>query len=462
MIIAAHSNLISGLYIIGFELLLPLVLSFFLQRLISAQNINTLYNRKQPLRLAKTRLSLFCNYGLSTRNHARIASLLGSAVLVLTMIGSFSINGNSRKAIVLKMAHLRVSPSIRDKDVINFMEHVSPDGLSVSATFAMARDASVCFVSNRTSITRYFAVGSYDGNMSALADYNSFNTLNISCANARKGFVKGTLIHEQFRFERSLILKVLDYCKHAYLPIRNRTGMWQGEAIVNCNGTMAEVMETWCARYSYYICVTQLEMDVGFSLWYAKLGPTGVMHSRIPYYYSEIAASTKMMQSTAHMMATGVMHHFGKAETMSRLSIKSNVNVQVESGDEFQTEVSTWLFLSTAATAVMITAMVCIWALIVWKMYVVGRELKGRNTVSGAMDIMLLAAAVARDGNGRREALENDIVVVGVNPDNAHVGPLAPAVVEGGEFEEHKVEGRYRRPLQGYSLNLVAAKSASS
>eukprot|EP00178_Gracilaria_changii_P015771 TRINITY_DN4433_c0_g1_i1.p1 TRINITY_DN4433_c0_g1~~TRINITY_DN4433_c0_g1_i1.p1 ORF type:complete len:471 (+),score=57.28 TRINITY_DN4433_c0_g1_i1:158-1570(+) len=459
MRIAVHSNLISGLYFIIFETLLPLFLSFALQKLISAYNLHTIYNRKQPLHLTKTRLSIVCTYGISSAKHARLASILGSLVLLLCILGSFSIDGRSRRATTLNNAQYFITAASGDDEMIDFAQHISANGTMVSAAYIMARAASNCRVQNVGTRIMFSAVGSYDGDINLISHARSSLPSNLTCAYEQNGFRNGaTFVQEhtsqERRFGRDCQLfneysETIANDSSLALARKRRNGtIWEARAHIRCSKGDAEVMQTWCASFENLLCLSQVRLDGRFFVMFqvfesAIAFPRAVI---IAPRYTEQAERSRTMQSAVFLMARSLNPDVAGALGLSRVSIKRNTKVEMDAGEVLETEIIVWLIIVTAGLATVLTLSVCILALIRWRQYVVQHGLKEKNSLSGAMGIMSLAAEVVGDDHG--EGLISDGVIVGVNGNERRVGPFAKEKIGGGEFDENCVEGRCRQRMR--------------
>eukprot|EP00178_Gracilaria_changii_P002999 TRINITY_DN14402_c0_g1_i1.p1 TRINITY_DN14402_c0_g1~~TRINITY_DN14402_c0_g1_i1.p1 ORF type:complete len:494 (+),score=41.38 TRINITY_DN14402_c0_g1_i1:1619-3100(+) len=436
MIIRAHSNIVSGLYVMVFELLVPLILGFALQKYISTCNHRALRNGKHSLRLTTTRISAFADYGITSRARARLTSSLGCFALVLTIVGSFAIDDRSRMSTTFVNAQLQSAITNTSNNIIDFTKHVSENGVRVSGTFLFSSSALVCHQVDSSEELFYSAVGSFDEDMESLSYLRTeVPTVNYSCAYARNGFVNGVQVREKY-FDR------IEFDLNC-LPVSNITvresSVWQVNASSSCSDV--EILGFWCANFEKLVCVMQVGIDQRYVLIVVTRGVGNSASLRRRESSQNYMMHSRMLKSAAYLIATETFSGFTEAFALSRMSIMRNSLVEVEAGEVLETEVSSGLFLGTAGVATVITIIACLVSFLNWREHVVKNDLSGKNSLSGAMDVMLLAATFV--GNGECVGT-NEGVVVGVSGHEPRVGPLLGMKVGRTEFEEQHVRGRLR------------------
>ena len=94
MRINISADIVNGIYNFVEAALIILLLSF-LRTTISWNNLKTVYDGRKPLQLKRTRLSILCDPGLAPLNVGRVAVLLATVVVVLTVTGGLGIVGKT-------------------------------------------------------------------------------------------------------------------------------------------------------------------------------------------------------------------------------------------------------------------------------------------------------------------------------------------------------------------------------
>ncbi|KAI0564342.1 hypothetical protein FGB62_27g18 [Gracilaria domingensis] len=396
-----------------------------------------MHNRKSSIRLTTTRLQGVVGFGITSKKSARLTSLLGCAALILTVIGSFSIDGASRKATKFVTMPFFVAVTNSTSDFIDFTKHVSTDGSRVSATILLARMALSCSVWSETEYQNYPAVGDFDGleSIDSVVHPRELILSNFSCTAEEEKFV-GV---QPFSVDSPYIEDVDESCRLNTSLSRGQDSLWQGNFSLSCDGI--EILEAWCASFQFLACSMRVRQGTRQLYMYTVPGVAGqTPQLRLLTWTAFQSFPSQFLKSAAYLMGTGWPDE--QAFYLSRVDIKRNVPVEVEDGDVFETEVSVPLFLSTAGVVTVGTVMVCVVALISWRQHVVKRGLSGKNGFNGAMDILLLAAEMGAD---EEEIAAKGEVVVGVSRGEPRVGPMFESSVGSNKFDEHGVDGRLRR-----------------
>lgn len=153
--------------------------------------------KKEAVLVKSTRLSFFADYGITTPLVGRLAVITGTFVVVLTAIGSFSIDGGSRggtKTIIAKRVVLHAS---RPEEVVDYSKHVSVDGRRVSGTYLLTRDAALCGRQNSTFRSLSSMMANPDKlNLTSVEYYAETLTTNVSCLVKAEGFRNRLLLLE--------------------------------------------------------------------------------------------------------------------------------------------------------------------------------------------------------------------------------------------------------------------------
>ena len=439
MKISVGSNIVAGIYFVLLEIVLFILLGYAIQVYLSCHNLRRLHKGKELILVKNTRLSVVVDYGITTPFLGRAAAITGTTVLFLTIIGSFAIDGSSRPALktaIAKSVVLHADP----EELVDYSKHVSTDGTRVSGTYLLTREVSRCSGSNGTmSIMHSMVAGQFD--LDSIVYRVSTIPRNVTCRVKHNGFQDHALPSEK------VILGVSpEGCKYS-LPFSSReSGVWSDEAQIT--GCKFQAVQTWCARFTNYVCVTQARHSLGYTKIYAILEsivPLGPITWDKEIY--ETAADERVLQSLAYLLATGVDYRISALRAAAISFVKVNEPVQILSGKINETDINVLLLALTAGTSVFVTLLLAVLAFWSWRKDVVGVNLRGYNAMNSATNAMVCAASIIREDADYKVPKEG--ILVGVSRRAPYVGPLRDFEEQellddqGLKYEEDEIRGRH-------------------
>ena len=415
-----------------------------MQALVSNHNIRRMFKNKETLNLTGSESWTPLEYGITTPLLSRTMAVTGTIVLLLTIVGSFAIDGETgtgTKSVIAKSVVVRARGF---EEAIDFSKHISESGRRVSGTLLLARAARVCGEVSTTTITAYSMVGGEMNLDSTVYDVNE-PVANSTCRSEVDGF------QEHIIFQLKLLsgMGVVEGCKYDMTaPTEGDSGVWPGNATIR--GCELEAIETWCANFAQSVCIGLARHSEGF-LHLVRVGVngSGPLHPVrvIPVFYG-IADDKRILQSMAYLFAVGFESDFVILRTMAWSVAKMNEPVEILTGAEPKTLINIWLLGFTAGTALLVTVFMVVVTLVSWKKNSFDKELRGCNGVSSALGVMVCAASISRGEDDYEVPKEG--ILVGVSRRVPHVGPLHDFEErdllndQGNVYDERELEGRDR------------------
>lgn len=421
-----------------------LLLSCAVERFFSYHNLQLLHNNKKVIHVKDTRLSLITGYGVTTPFLGRAAAITGTVVLLLTAIGSFSIDGSSRRGTRTMIARRVVLQVSRPEEVVDYSKHVSADGFRVSGTYVLALAASHCDKINNTNRSWYSMMTSTDAlNLNSIEYPPSVLATNISCRLQIEGFQDEVIQSGDLLRNDS----VSDGCtfKQSRLTVRE-SAVWSETAQID--GCELYATQTWCANYSVIACVTQTKHPKGFSTvhWTSR---SVVLRSSLHWekFYSKIPDERRALQSLAYLVATRVEPRFERLRRVASSFVKIDEPIQELAETIEETNINIWLLVFTAGISLFLTFLFVLLAFAAWRKNMICEDLRGFNAMSSAMNFMACAASIAC-GDEDSE-IPGEGILVGVSRRVPYVGPLTHSEEQelqdgqGVMYDENEIEGRH-------------------
>ena len=445
MNISVSSNIVAGIYFVFLELLLVLLLNYAVQMCFSYHNLRLLHQKKQVIFVKGTRLSFFAGYGITTPLLGRVAAIIGTIVLLLTVIGSFSIDGSSRPGMKTVIARRVVLLASQPEELVDYLKHVSADGLKVSGTYVLANSASMCIKGNRTVSSWYSMMSDTDNLKLDSMEYSpSESPRNASCLYEEEGFRDRLLLQEH----RKLKTRPGGSCHYDQLPSAPRElEVWS--ATIRIQRCKFIAVHTCCAKFQSFFCVTEAKHPLGYSVivFYFQRGERKP-DVFVDGIYLQSPFGKRALQSLAYLLATGVGPGIANARHVARSYVKEDEPVQkLVEGDIAETNINIWLLVSTTGTSLSLTFIFVVIFLGFGRKDMISGNLRGFNAMSSAMDIMACAASSAHGDEDSEVPIEE--ILVGVSRRVPYVGPLADYEEQelldgrGVTYDESEIEGRY-------------------
>lgn len=397
------------------------------------------------VRLTETRLALVTDYGLTTNTTGRVAAIIGTVLVALIIIGSFSIDGRTRRPlneVVEKNVVIAINSS---EEAVDYRDHVSEDGKRVSGTFILTREAATCVDIEGEISTWYSSVNNLRDIDSVTFDGRLF-PINSTCRRKSEGYDN----QESFktRFLRGREIEESRKCR--YIIGEQEPGSKLSKTTATLSSCDMEIFETWCAHYSGFVCISQARtFDGGYFMIY-NVGESAWYANRIffDHYVFEHPFPTNAVRSAAYLFATGAEHEPVLLHVITRSTVKVDSFVPLLSECVQETNINLALLLGTAGTALFVTAVVAVAAFFSYWRDIVAPGRHDCNRFNSATDAMLCAASAALDGD--IDGLVQTGVFIGVSREEPHVGPLRKEEMDdlksGGGlfFEEELLRGRRR------------------
>lgn len=419
------SNIISGIYDVLFEILLPILLGLFVRSCLSSWNVRCLFHKNQTIRLEGTRLAVFVDTGLSTRTASRVLATVGGLIVLLTIAGSPSINGVSRPATAIVTGHTVITNATSPDELIDFTKHVSEDGERASATYHLAMEAVKCRTLNST-------LNVFNPSIGQIEDLTSVNVLrfnhvanNSKCWNEGDGFKAKVLTSSRVLKNETLFSE----CFVEQFDFTNSSSkMWRQNIVLrNCAANMTYV---WCATYEHPYCIGPAISAEGHSVIYLLLrqGEQPLFLPEQPntadMVVSDYAFHEKSIKSMAYLFSIPGPLMYTEYWVMVRSAVKQNVRIPKYVTDELvqSTEIDAILFSCTAGLALISTFAIALVAFFLWWQNVQMPGRKECNSLNSAEDAM--RCAVANAFHKPDYQIPREGILVGVSRKRPHVGPI--------------------------------------
>lgn len=439
MIIGVSSNIVNGIYILVFDVLLHIFLGWLIRLFLSCRNLNHLHGEGEILQLTNSRLAVAVDYGLSTKVQARTSIAVGTIALTLTIIGGFAIDGRSRLGTTEIVARNVVRIAETADEVLDYSKHVSEDGMKVSGTFLLAREATLCRRSDHAKLTFFSTVNNLIDVRSLEFDRMT-NLLNSTCRTKMNGFEEIAVVRTNFIDIR----EELAQCSFFEEGMESTAGLAPGRA--EFQGCDLQIVDTWCARYKNHVCVSQVRSTEGYFLFYNALeSQFGRNRIAVDTIGSRSQMDTNIVKSAAFLRGMDMEQNTDKLRIMASSTVTQNHRVIAYKGEVQETVIDLPLLLGTTGVALLATVFVAVGAYVSWKKVAKDSGRMRFNGFNSAMDCMQCAVHVV-DGIKTEGKTEN--VLVGVSRREPHVGPLRATELDDFEdnggiyFDEGALHGR--------------------
>ena len=198
------------------------------------------------------------------------------------------------------------------------------------------------------------------------------------------------------RSEKGIRRVSIGGCKYSLQFSLRESGIWSDTG--QTDACKFKAVQTWSAKFTNYVCVTQARPSLGYTKLYAILEsivPLGPITWDAEIY--ETAADERGLQSLAYLLATGVDYRISALRAAATSFVKVNEPVQMLSGKINETEINVLLLALTAGTSVFVTLLLAVLAFSSRRKDVVGGNLRGCNAMNSATNAMVCAASGIRE-----------------------------------------------------------------
>ncbi|KAI0562870.1 hypothetical protein FGB62_50g215 [Gracilaria domingensis] len=355
--------------------------------------------------------------GLAALWLSRLLALLATLFTALLTAGAFAFVGSTEPVYQSVSVRNKVVPATRG-NYIDFRQHISPDGLNVSATFHLLFSPS-CVRSGYRTKTTYARTNDLH-NLNDTRWSRDDILLNSTCINEENGFVEEILDTEQFGLPTYgtedciylMAFAILDaHADHTPPELSAFNGSCPyRDPEVRCSVSILSDNAIEC------IVSIRVQDDFGgFTLFHLSFGQERFVArfhvSRRPE--REDAKVLESMAFIASMMPEESAVLFREAVT-SR--VEENATVQKVVGERNVTQVNVGLILATLTSAMALLLAVAIVAAVMWVRVVWLKGRRGYNSFNSNEDALASAAETLRWHNDCGTArAEEEMVVRGLN-----------------------------------------------
>lgn len=434
MIVPVSSNILSTIYIITFELILPTVLSNLITSVHT--KVNSFQLSKGPgIVLARSKLDYLVNHGFSTKLISRFSSAVAVVSFLLTLIGSFSIDGLSRPHFVPITVPVITTLATSSSTFLNFSAHISIDSGLVSATFLLAFHGATCNLSNDKKVDYYSAFNNFIDLNSIQFDVFSFN--NSTCVRQESGYQNAIL----WTRKHDAVDSDFPYCRFSVSKHIDRNSV--RNVSINVRGCKHKFVSAIAASYFFYTTVVQLKSPQGYDLFISSHSTSPenttdiklekfVLRNRIPFH-------SRMMESIAFLDASNAGIVLETILVLAQTRVERDKTVIKNVGKEMASEVNLRLLFATAGVSLGIVMAVAFVRIVVG----IVLDANEMNGLSSAADCMTEARYVAGEDGGR-------MIWIGLRREGWSVGPVGENDLKEGEMgewmslDEQKISGRLR------------------
>lgn len=433
MIIPVSSNILTISYIISFEILLQVAFSYLVSSIFVTLN-NHWLAKPHGLLLCRSRLDKLVNFGLSARKVSRTFSLLGIISFILTVIGSFSINGKSSPNFVVATAPVMTALTKASSPYLDYSKHVSPDATRVSATFLLASQSMLCGSHTSFDVEMFSVMNNYSDLLSV--SHSPETPSNSTCISQEFGYQNAVLYKSsQYPFDIDL-----SSCNFSVaVMMKPNTHEIVNGSVFNCE---AEFVSAVTANYYRIFLIMQIKTSLGYLFvfrdggLYPNYAPIrhfmGIPHLKDTPYDDQV------LLSTAYIYAVGTLVSPIDAFWIAQTEVRRNGRVLKIDGQKRESVVNEKMFMATAGMALGLFITTGLLRIGICFQF---REGEG-NGLCSAADCMKEARKLLREGD------EGD-VWIGFRQNDLSVGPVGAKDVQEGLngawrlIDEGKVDGRY-------------------
>lgn len=390
MRIGQSSSVVSAVYAILFDILLPILLAWLVRILLSSRNLKLIYDDRKRFSLGPTRLAIFVHQGLSPIATGRFIASITTIIILLTMVGAFSINGISRRERIPQKFRLLVDTA-SPEEVIDFKRHLSEDGSLVSGTVLLLRQSSFASFGNKR--LTYAKVNDIR-DINTVKWPSSMTMYNSTCVTEKNGFVERTVMTDALAEEYlstegcSLHIKPANYSLLSE-AMSNLTG--------NCD---LEIIETWCSHFQQLSCVTLLKHPNGYTtshqnIWGSHDKLRNTLHTVDNFVIQNRVISRKLtsqqMRAMSYLLDVGFRIEERQATDMVSLTIRTDTHVLVYGDEIKETDVDTTLLSMTLGPAISFTVLIAIHAIVGWERHIRRSSRQNYNRFHSTADLLAYA-----------------------------------------------------------------------
>lgn len=436
MIVATSSNVLSSIYIVVFDLLLNAILAQLITGIPGKINAHQL-SKPAGLFPYRSRLDKIVKYGLTKKSFSRVSSVVGTITLLLTIAGSFSIEGRSRPNYTPISAPVMTFLANSSSSYIDYTKHISPNGSLFSATYLLASHSTSCMNRGKTQVEYFSAMNSFADLETPL--FSQYANNNSTCIMEEEGYEKSILYTER---EISCIEELR--LRTFWFPVATQVLRYNVQPIpLSVTGCPIEGVSAVGAVYKTYHVVLQLKCSKGFVLVtreyeaLSELAPVGQFNTIGPV--RDTPYDEKVMRSVVRFFTVPLSIYAEDLLLIAQITLKKNGIVMRRDDDLKESVVNMKWLIGTAGVAVIIVAMTGLVRIIIGFKYAKEK----RNGLNSALDCIKEAQNVA--GEDRL-----GIVWIGFRREDWSVGPIGEMdLSEGMKGEWERVdEQTLRRRLR--------------
>lgn len=437
MIVPVSSNILSTFYIAVFDITLHIILSKIITSTLTIIN-NHFLSTPPGLLLSRSRLDNLNNYGLSTKRFSQLSSLFGILALILTIMGSFSIDGQSRQNYVPTSVPLITSFANSSSSHIDFSKHVSPDGSLASATFVAASHAARCWSIERNRLLLFPAINNFTDLDSLVLSPEAPE--NSTCVTEESGFEQQTATTS---IEDELPPPDLLECQFSVDVSQVPSQQTMKNIPVEIFFCSYEIVSTVASSHSTLAVLIQVKNSQRF--WLIPIDhrflpdPTPVLSTIRPLFPKTIAYDEQIMNSLSYLRSVGTNYTVSHLLLVAQMNVRKDGTVLKYNGEIDESEINVVWLITTAGIAVGMVLVAGIVRIVVGILYRNSNE----NGLNSAMDCIEEASKIAGEEGGRE-------IWIGFRREGWSVGPVGKLDLDEGlsgvwgQLNEQTVNDRFR------------------
>lgn len=387
MRIRQSSSVVSAVYAILFELLLPVLLAWLVRILLSSRNLKLIYHDRKRFRLGPTRLALFSDQGLSQIATGRIIASITTVTILLAVAGAFSINGISRRETLPRKVRL-LADAASPEEVIDFKRHISEDAKLISGTVLLLQQW--CYASVGNKRVTYAKVNDIP-DIHTVKWPSSMTMVNSTCLTRDSEFVEQIVRNDTLAEEDPSI-------EGCGLQIKAATSSPLAEARSTLTGECKlELIETWCSHFRKLSCVTLLKHSKGYIISHHDFGNTlrnstqMVENIVLDNRFMLHKLNSQQMRSISYLLDVGFGIALGKATDMVSETLRTDTSVMAYGDGIQETDVDVTLLSMTLGSALCITVLIGIYAIFSWERHVRHPSRQKYNRFHSTADLLAYA-----------------------------------------------------------------------
>lgn len=404
-IIPLPSSVVTILYIVLFDVIVPVLLTWCVKVILSARNLRVIYEHRKVLHLQPLLFPAPISQGVSSTRTSLLLAVASTVTFCLAVSGGFAITGISRKEVVSKPVSVLVEAA-SPGNYVDYSKKASENGDVVSGYVLLAMSSQFCVSLREKSVVIYASYNTLFDLDRIMFPVIGNELVNTTCLVKDNGHVEKVAIHFLRTYNQSLWNQS---------GCRLQTGNFQSEELKLVNASFEgdcafQLLDTWCSSYKRIFCVGIVARDRRFSVLTVEYPRNASVEERklfnngqplVEPLFIDYRPESISVRSMAYLLSTTASCHPYEARTLSLLSFRRDAVVEKYISKK-KTELNLVQLAATGGAALLFTLCLGLFAFSCWNEVVMKAGRKGYNQFYSPGDMLSCAISeTLNDGTCR-------------------------------------------------------------